>query len=368
MLNRQAFGVPASLHRWVSAVIGLSNVHLPGSALTSGPCSRAPGLPRGPRHPAVYTAAWLAHAYQFNPLYRHHDFGHRVTVGCSSWPTTPARDIRAYTRCYGVTRDQAGAGRRRHHGQGLGQAVRRRSPRTSRRSPGWPRGRASWSTRHPWQPGNQSIVDNYGALAAARPRPGHQQFLGFCEPLLLAGHRGLIEAEAGIFAGMALQGQSMLAASGDSGSEACLPFLQDLPARAAYRLAVGDPASQPYVTASAGPPSSGTARLPVQSAWNQTARAAARGFVPPSTAGMAARPSTRATWQAAAGSPGLADAALAARLRASGNSSGCRAARSRAGHAVRFPTSPRWRPTRRQAVPLATPSTARPGRSTAPGG
>ena len=52
LLNRRAPRVPADLRRQVSAVIGLSTVHLPGSDLASGPVPGPPGLPRGPHHPA----------------------------------------------------------------------------------------------------------------------------------------------------------------------------------------------------------------------------------------------------------------------------------------------------------------------------
>ena len=102
LVNRRAPRVPAALRGQVSAVIGLSTVHLPGSTLGSGPVPgpRACRAARTTRH--VYTAAWLAHGYKFNPLYRQHDFGQHVTVALFELADYANRDIRAYTRCYRV--------------------------------------------------------------------------------------------------------------------------------------------------------------------------------------------------------------------------------------------------------------------------
>ena len=50
----------------------------------------------------MYTAAWLARAYRFNPLYRQHDFGQHVTVALFELADYASRDIRMYNRCYRV--------------------------------------------------------------------------------------------------------------------------------------------------------------------------------------------------------------------------------------------------------------------------
>ena len=121
LLNRRAPRVPADLRRQVSAVIGLSTVHLPGSDLASGPVPgpRACRAARTTRH--VYTAAWLARAYKFNPLYRQHDFGQHVTVALFELADYASRDIRAYTRCYRVHPSiRRVRVRRRDHRRGLG--------------------------------------------------------------------------------------------------------------------------------------------------------------------------------------------------------------------------------------------------------
>lgn len=165
LLNRRAPRVPADLRGQVSAVIGLSTVHLPGSALASEPVPgpRACRAARTTRH--VYTAAWLARAYKFNPLYRQHDFGQHVTVALFELADYANRDIRAYTRCYrvhpsihrvrvdgGTTVAASGAGTLEVTADI--EVVAAMAPRAS-----------VLVYEAPLAGGDQSIVDTYGAIA-----------------------------------------------------------------------------------------------------------------------------------------------------------------------------------------------------------
>jgi hypothetical protein len=292
LLNRRAPRVPADLRGQVSAVIGLSTVHLPGSALASGPVPgpRACRAARTTRH--VYTAAWLARAYKFNPLYRQHDFGQHVTVALFELADYANRDIRAYTRCYRV--HPSGTGRQPDHRRGLGagtlevtadiEVVAAMAPRAS-----------VWSV---------------GALLAATvsylqrhrlagPRPGSQQFLG---RLRAAGdpgrpHRGQLFQE------MASGNQSMMQ---PGLRPRLLPDVKGPPASPTACRSTTRRAS-PSSRRSAAPPH--PVRLaPVQSAWNQTP--AGMGFRPRSTGGMAA-PADLQPWSAAAASPGCGGCRLA---------------------------------------------------------
>jgi subtilase family serine protease len=278
LLNRRAPRMPADLRRWVSAVIGLSTVHLPGSSLASGPVPgpRACRAARTTRH--VYTAAWLAHAYKFNPLYRRHDFGQHVTVALFELADYANRDLRAYTRCYRVhpsIRRVRVDGGTSVAASGAGTAevtadvevVAALAPRAS-----------ILVYEAPLAAGDQSTVDTYGAIAQQDRAQVVSSSWGGCEPLAGA---PVIRVEAQLFQEMALQGQSMMAAAGDSGSEDCLPDVKAIPARLAYSLQVGNPASQPFVTAVGGTTITRYGSPPVQSAWNQTP--AGRGFPAPFT-------------------------------------------------------------------------------------
>jgi subtilase family serine protease len=276
LLNRRPPRVPADLRRLVSAVIGLSTVHLPGSALASGPVPgpRACRAPRTTRH--VYTAAWLARAYKFNPLYRQHDFGQHVTVALFELADYANRDIRAYTRCYrvhpsirrvrvdgGTTVAASGAGTLEVTADV--EVVAAMAPRAS-----------VLVYEAPLAGGDQSIVDTYGAIAQQDRAQVVSSSWGGCEPLTGA---PVVRIEAQLFQEMALEGQSMMAAAGDSGSEGCLPDVKEIPARLAYSLQVGNPASQPFVTAVGGTTITRYGSPPVQSAWNQTP--AGMGFPAP---------------------------------------------------------------------------------------
>ena len=276
MLNRRAPEVPAALRRWVSAIIGLSNVHLPGSSLAAGrvPGPRACRAARGTRH--VYTAAWLAHAYRFNPLYRQHDFGQHVTVALFELADYASRDIRTYSRCYRV---HPSVRRVRVNG---GTSVAASGDGTLEVTADIdvvaamaPRARIL-VYEAPLSGGDQSIVDTYGAIAQQDRAQVVSSSWGGCEPL--AG-TAVVRVEAQLFQEMALQGQSMMAAAGDSGSEGCLPDVKEVPARVAYSLQVGNPASQPFVTAVGGTTITRYGSPPVQSAWNQTP--AGMGFPAP---------------------------------------------------------------------------------------
>jgi kumamolisin len=276
LLNRRAPRVPADLRGQVSAVIGLSTVHLPGSALASGPVPgpRACRAARTTRH--VYTAAWLARAYKFNPLYRQHDFGQHVTVALFELADYANRDIRAYTRCYrvhpsihrvrvdgGTTVAASGAGTLEVTADI--EVVAAMAPRAS-----------VLVYEAPLAGGDQSIVDTYGAIAQQDRAQVVSSSWGGCEPLAGA---PVVRIEAQLFQEMALQGQSMMAAAGDSGSEGCLPDVKEIPARLAYSLQVGNPASQPFVTAVGGTTITRYGSPPVQSGWNQTP--AGMGFPAP---------------------------------------------------------------------------------------
>ena len=81
---------------------------------------------------------------------------------------------------------------------------------------------------------------------------------GVCEADMPAADR---QTENGIFQRMAVQGQTVIAASGDTGSEDCFPT------NGSTQLAVDDPGSQPDVV-SAGGTSLATASASSQSVWN----------------------------------------------------------------------------------------------------
>ncbi|HEY5023636.1 MAG TPA: protease pro-enzyme activation domain-containing protein, partial [Acidimicrobiales bacterium] len=84
---------------------------------------------------------------------------------------------------------------------------------------------------------------------------------GQCEAQLPAAY---IQAESSIFQQAVAQGQTVVAAAGDEGSEDCYLF----PSSVDTRLQVDDPASQPWVTGAGGTTISAIGPAPTESVWN----------------------------------------------------------------------------------------------------
>ena len=90
---------------------------------------------------------------------------------------------------------------------------------------------------------------------------------GLCEPLVQGNSAAVQSEENALFEQAAAQGQTVVAASGDSGSTDCYG---DDPASAAVNsgLSVDDPASQPFVLGAGGTNMTGTGTF-AQSVWNE---------------------------------------------------------------------------------------------------
>ena len=84
---------------------------------------------------------------------------------------------------------------------------------------------------------------------------------GNCEQFIQATDPTYLDVENGVFQRMAVQGQTMIAASGDSGSEDCFPT------NSSTGLGVDDPGSQPFVVSAGGTSLIG-ATAASQTVWN----------------------------------------------------------------------------------------------------
>lgn len=293
--NRRSVTLPARLRRWVSAVVGLSNVVLPGDGLTSParsasrawhghPARKANSSTRraaagaGPqacaaarRTPATFTAGQLAYAYQFRGLYRRGYLGGGVTVALFEQANYANGDIATYARCYGIR-------------PWIRRVLVRGGTTISANPVGTEEATADIETLIGMAPrvhvlvyvappagGIAMTLDNYGVIASQDRAQVVSSSYGYCEPVMVEGHVNTARIEAEIFQEMAVQGQSMLAAAGDAGSEGCLPFLGD-PHVSAYQLALGDPAGQPFVTTVGGTAITRLGSPPAETAWNQSGR------------------------------------------------------------------------------------------------
>ncbi len=131
---------------------------------------------------------------------------------------------------------------------------------------------------------------------------------GECEQAAQAGQRGLQQAENLLFEQAAAQGQTVVAAAGDSGSDDCAGGVA--PSAAENPLSVDDPASQPYVLGVGGTAiddtgtQTGSIAPPLEHAWNDgTAYGAGGGGISDSWTMPAWQRDTRIPGIALPGSP-----------------------------------------------------------------
>lgn len=118
---------------------------------------------------------------------------------------------------------------------------------------------------------DQNVLDVYQQMVTDDQAQVISTSWGECEPVMAG---ATASAENAIFQEAAAQGQSIVAASGDSGSSDCAPET------GSTANAVDDPASQPYVTGVGGTTMTGTGSTKTQKAWGSPRTAAAAAVSP----------------------------------------------------------------------------------------
>lgn len=267
--NTRAPLFPGNVAGYVQAVIGLDSLSQPqrlgllsvpshrrGAAsphvVTGGPQPCAAAISAGPANDA-YTADQLASAYRFSSLYGAGDEGAGVTVAIYELEPNLTTDIAAYQSCYGTstsvsyTEVDGGAGT----GPGEGEAALDIEDVI---------GLAPKAAIDVYQGpnGGTGPYDTYSTIISADTAKVISTSWGLCEPD--AGSSS-IDAESTLFETATTQGQGILAAAGDSGSEDC----------GTNSLAVDDPASQPFVTGVGGTEITALGPAPTQNVWNESA-------------------------------------------------------------------------------------------------
>jgi subtilase family serine protease len=222
------------------------------------PCAAATAAAPGQ---SAYTADQIASAYGFSGLYGAGDKGLGVTIAIYELEPDDPADIAAYQSCYGTDTPvsyipvDGGAG----SGPGSGEAALDienviglapganvlvyQGPNSASDGPG------------------SGPYDTFSAIINQDRASVISVSWGECEAQL--GQADAI-AENTLFEQAAAQGESIVAASGDSGSEDCdaggyLPETQ---------LAVDDPSSQPYVTGVGGTSLQALGPRPTETVWN----------------------------------------------------------------------------------------------------
>lgn len=207
--------------------------------------------------PAGLTPDQIANAYGLTPMYQAGDLGAGVTIGVIEFSSYIPTDIASYAACLGISPSITAV-----PVQGGPQGANPQSnvvaanmleseldledliglvPNASILDYEGPSSNGTIS--------NTAAYDAYTAAISADQAKVITTSFGVCEPSIsLAAAR----AENALFEQAALQGQTIIAAAGDNGSEDCSSGRLSSYSARSNGLAVDDPASQPFVTGVGG--------------------------------------------------------------------------------------------------------------------
>jgi subtilase family serine protease len=298
--------VPASLSASIEGVIGLSTVSQAAPQIVPGPTGGATASTPKTAESSVttqcqaaaatggYTADELAAAYGFTSLYGRTPSltGAGETIGIYELESYANSDVTAYKTCYGLTNTitNVPVGTGGGTGPGSGEAALDIEDAIGL-APG-----AAIKVYEGPNNGNGPI-DTYEAMVADRSLKVISTSWGACEPEMDPGQQA---TESTLFAEAASQGQTVVAASGDSGSTDC--YLPSQPS-SSTQVTVDDPADQPDVTGVGGT-SLLSAASTTETSWNDNYGATGGGvssdFAQPSWQLGPGVDSTAATAQCAA--------------------------------------------------------------------
>ncbi len=210
----------------------------------------------------AYTADQIAAAYHFSDLYGSGAEGQGQTIAIYELESNDPNDIAAYENCYGISAAvsylpvDGGAGSGPGSGeaaldieQAIGLAPKAtflvyQGPNSGQDSPG------------------SGPYDTFNAIISQDRAHVISVSWGECEQLQGS---SALSAESVLFEEAATQGQSIVSATGDEGSEDCNQANGGAPDP---ELAVDDPASQPFVTGVGGTTLSAPGPPPSESVWN----------------------------------------------------------------------------------------------------
>jgi subtilase family serine protease len=221
------------------------------------------------------TATQLATYYGMSPLYGMGDEGSGVTIGLFELEPYTQSDISTYESCYGISTPvsetnvdggvTAGTGQSGEAALDIEDAA----------------GLAPASSIHVYEGPNtdQGVYDTYAAMINDDTAQVISTSWGECEPGA-ASSQDVMEpgatqptylflAEQDLFEQAVVQGQTVLAAAGDTGSTDC----RDTDGDPLNELTVDDPGSQPFVLSVGGTSISGSS----QSVWNDSAEGEGAG-------------------------------------------------------------------------------------------
>ncbi len=263
--------IAASAAPYIQSVLGLNDLYVSTSSAQLNPSSdESGGGAPSALHPAVvtggpqpcaqatdnadgsYTADQLASAYGFSNPYGAGDLGSGQSVALVEFEPNLVSDIAAYDACYDAStpvtyvKVDGGAGT----GSGQGEAAADIEDIS---------GLAPDVSILVYEGPNTDAgsYDTYDAIISQDAAKVISTSWGLCES---EAGSGVVDPENALFEEAAAQGQTVVAAAGDQGSEDCAPTKTS--------LAVDDPSSQPYVTGVGGTEITALGPPPTETVWN----------------------------------------------------------------------------------------------------
>ncbi len=281
-----ALRLPGDLARGIAAVVGLDDLAAPhglavprsqlrrptqlglgrsfsqrphGIAGAASACPAASGATQGPY--GGITDDQVAQAYGADGLYSQGDLASGQNVAIFELEPFAMSDLQAFDECYfgadhssqvKVIPIDGGSGA----GPGSGEAILDVET-VSALAP------AAHLSVYEAPQTTYGALDEYNAIVAADASQVVSTSWGICEQVALAQSPGQVAAENYVFEQAAAQGQTVFAASGDTGTDDCRNLPPSKPL-----VAVDDPASQPYVVGVGGTTAISVTQPPAQQAWN----------------------------------------------------------------------------------------------------
>lgn len=280
--------LPSAVARDVTVVTGLDDlVRARAEGPMPGPSRspRAPARARAPRpapgapHACPAAAATadglggltdseIASSYGAFGLYRDGDIGSGQAIAVFELEPFARSDIHEFDRCYFGSKGAAAMmGRLRVHRVDGGQPV----------GPGSGEAVLDVENLSAMAPGahidvyeapntNTGSLEEYDAIVSSDADDVVTTSWGLCETAIQQGSPGTQQEEHFIFEEAAAQGQTVFAASGDSGADDCNTF--ETPMAVRPLLSVDDPGSQPYVVSAGGATIYTASQPPRESVWD----------------------------------------------------------------------------------------------------
>jgi len=248
--NTTSAVLPAALARSVRTVIGLNDVpkERTNFSLRAHRRARATGCDgqtagvnatTGP-----FTIAQVGAAYKYDAFASHGDLGQGQTIAVFELTDLLSSDVNYYLTCDHLSTEVSTV--RIDGGNGLNFSAEVEAALdveiVATIAP------AAKVVVYDGPNAQAGALDTYQRIATDDTAQTVSTSWGFCERADAAA----VTAEAAIFSEMAAQGQTVVAAAGDSGASDCLGYFATHTNPLAGAIGVDDPASQPYVTAVGG--------------------------------------------------------------------------------------------------------------------